>query len=294
MPPPSASSIPSKKTSSTAPPPGLGYAAVVTSARSAVTIAPVLPLAPPSVGKGPAVAAAPSEATAQSAAVPSPLENLWGAVASASPEHNANGASPEYLGNAYPPRTEMIVTVRPSASDGDEIEVRGTVFVTDEQSGMIVLQGPAGGSAAGEGAVENSRERSVHMFHFSHVVKKSVVGGSDGAGAAPPPIERLPTKQLEDRERSSIRQAMKILSHINLEASGRAQSLFDRLVRACNDVSWSSDGNGTIVVLDQVKIVSPYTPEDCSLCAGLGGRSVAMAQESLARVRRIVGTFQEK
>jgi len=193
----------------------------------------------------------------------------------------------------------MIVTVRSSASDGDEIEVHGTVFVTDEQSGMIVLQGPAGGNAAGEGAVENSQERSIHMFHFSHVVKKSVVRGSDGAGAAPPPIERLPTKQLEDRERRSIRQAMKSLSHINLEASGRAQSLFDRLVRACNDVSWSSDGNGTIVVLDQVKIVTPYTPEDCSLCAGLatssgGARSVALAQESLARVRRIVGTFQEK
>jgi hypothetical protein len=68
---------------------------------------------------------------------------------------------------------------------------------------------------------------------------------------------------------------------IGRQADARGQLVFDRLLKACNEVVWK---NESIIVLDSIKVDPPYTQEDCKL--------VASGQQggSLDRVQKIVSS----
>lgn len=85
-------------------------------------------------------------------------------------------------------------------------------------------------------------------------------------------------KDLEDRERRAIKLAVESFGHINQTATPEGQQIFDRLVKACNEVVWKGD---SIVVLNQVRVDPPYGSEDCKVIdKAMGG--------NLDRVKRIV------
>ena len=68
--------------------------------------------------------------------------------------------------------------------------------------------------------------------------------------------------------------------------SGQGQVVFDKLLKACNEVKWEGEA---IIVLNQIRVDPPYGSDDCRLIQSAGG-DVALNENSLERVKRIVGT----
>ena len=58
--------------------------------------------------------------------------------------------------------------------------------------------------------------------------------------------------------------------------------MFDRLLKACNEVKWSGE---SIIVLGNIKVDPPYKSENCLLLKSGGVKH----EGSLDRVKRIVG-----
>jgi Anticodon-binding domain len=70
------------------------------------------------------------------------------------------------------------------------------------------------------------------------------------------------------------------------QASSRGQACFDRLLKACNEVVWRDDA---IVVLHQIRVDPPYTPNTCTIISkSQSGKGKALDASSLERVRKIV------
>ncbi|VEU38046.1 unnamed protein product [Pseudo-nitzschia multistriata] len=90
-------------------------------------------------------------------------------------------------------------------------------------------------------------------------------------------------KTLEDREKRAIRLAQESLKHLNPKALPKGQLVFDRLLKACNEVVWKSN---SIVVLDSIVVDPPYTQGDCKILAKAPGK-----QGSLDRVQKIVSSI---
>ena len=62
------------------------------------------------------------------------------------------------------------------------------------------------------------------------------------------------------------------------QASPKGQLVFDRLLKACNEVVWKGED---IIVLNAVQVVAPYGQDNCTLL-GTGKAS------ALERVQKIV------
>merc|ERR1712194_32832 len=91
-------------------------------------------------------------------------------------------------------------------------------------------------------------------------------------------------KALDEREKRAIRMAQESLKHLNPKADPKGQLVFDRLLKACNEVVWK---NKSIIVLDAIKVVPPYRQEDCKLLQP----SASGKQGSLDRVQKIVSSI---
>ena len=65
------------------------------------------------------------------------------------------------------------------------------------------------------------------------------------------------------------------------KASVEGQQIFDKLLKACNEVEWR--GN-SILVLKEIRVDPPYTADSCSLIKKNGG----LDAHSLGRVKKIV------
>ena len=68
--------------------------------------------------------------------------------------------------------------------------------------------------------------------------------------------------------------------HSLSKASTEGQAVFDRLLKACNEVKWSGE---SIIVLNNIKVEAPYHSDNCKLL-----KSSVKNEESLTRVKRIV------
>lgn len=89
-------------------------------------------------------------------------------------------------------------------------------------------------------------------------------------------------KALEEREKRAIRLAQESFKHLNPKAPPKGQIVFDRLLKACNEVVWK---NHSIVVLDSIIVDPPYTQEDCKIL------KPSSKQGSLDRVQKIVSSI---
>lgn len=65
-----------------------------------------------------------------------------------------------------------------------------------------------------------------------------------------------------------------------LQASPEGQVVFDRLVKACNEVVWAGT---SITVLNQIQVDPPYNQDSCKIIVKGPG-----ADNSLERVKKIV------
>jgi hypothetical protein len=68
-----------------------------------------------------------------------------------------------------------------------------------------------------------------------------------------------------------------------VQATPEGQAVFDRLIKACNEVTWRGE---SIVVLHQVQVDPPYGTDNCKLVSGISRSE--HDDGSLERVKKIV------
>mmetsp|Transcript_98347 Transcript_98347/g.275370 ORF Transcript_98347/g.275370 Transcript_98347/m.275370 type:complete len:185 (+) Transcript_98347:243-797(+) len=148
---------------------------------------------------------------------------------------------------------------------GGEV-VKGQVYCTDPTASIVVLQDPT---------VNDIRMVSVASIQESKRIQEATKSQAELTAT-----EISHTKKaLEEREKRAIKLAQESLRHLNPKASAKGQMIFDRLLKACNEVVWK---NESIIVLHTIQVDPPYEQENCKLLKGVS------AQGSLDRVQKIV------
>lgn len=205
--------------------------------------------------------------------------------------------SPLYI--SFPINTVMELTLLPHRE-----VVRGLIYTTDEFSNSIVIKKTLSHSTiTSEVRVINASvvvEKKTIQAGPIKTKKDTVLGSSVTAiGEASEttdldaytsdlslPLPAVNTKSLEERERRAIRLAEESFAHINQKASPVGQAIFDRLVKACNEVVWRAE---SILVLNQIRVDPPYGKEDCKLLVeSVGDAGGSLHEGSLERVKMIV------
>jgi len=198
----------------------------------------------------------------------------------------------------YPINTIMELTVLPN----HEV-VRGLIYTTDEISNSIVIKKTLSHSTITSEVRVINATMIMDKKQIADVTATTSNANTIGeasettndldayAGDLSVPLPVVNTKSLEERERRAIRLAMESFAHINQKASPVGQAVFDRLVKACNEVVWRGE---SILVLNQIRVDAPYGKEDCKLLmdSGASGGS-ALNEGSLERVKMIVAAATE-
>lgn len=221
-------------------------------------------------------------------------------VASNNVHNSGNSSTP--LSIAYPVNSYVELSIAdPLAANanttGQITTLKGMIYTTDSISNTVVLIR----------SLPNTSLYDIHMINASSIVGCEFVsvlpaatasgttntgtnnGGDSNTSAATGSNHNL--QSLLDRERRAIKLATESLTHINANATPRAQMIFDLLVKGCNVVSWG-EGN-SIIVLNQVRVDPPYKPESCTWIGShkSGEKETKSLEEgSLERVKRIVGS----
>jgi len=170
------------------------------------------------------------------------------------------------LWQTYPVNSLLELTLK-----GNE-KVKGVVYCTDEVSQTVVLK---------KSLTHTTLTSEIFVVQANAVMKKEVVlENADEKDSVPLGI--VTKKALEQQERRAVKLAEEALQHINQQASPAGQAVFDRLLKACNQVEWMND---SILVLNQIQVDPPYGVENCRLLSDAGRQS----EGSLDRVKKIVG-----
>lgn len=194
------------------------------------------------------------------------------------------GTTRASLAAAYPVNTIMELKLAPG---GDT--VRGLVYCTDEISNSIVLK---------KSLVHTTLSAEITVINAASVMERksidvNTLGDSSeeeelrqlaGVGSLDElklPLPNVSKKALEEKERRAIRLAEESFSHINQRASPEGQLIFDKLLKACNEVVWKGE---SILVLKEIRVDPPYAVSNCSLINDSGG----LLKHSLERVKKIV------
>eukprot|EP00898_Chlorokybus_atmophyticus_P006116 jgi/Chlat1/6505/Chrsp45S09069 len=143
---------------------------------------------------------------------------------------------------------------------GDDIQ--GEVFTFDKSTNCLVLH-----DAGSKPGTKNMR-----------ILKANFIKEVTMLSAPVEPVNlRVPAmdiNRLRQREKAAVRQAEVEAERFGVNVTSEAQEVFDALSKTL-PVRWEQT---TIVVMDEVRIQSPYTAESCS-----GGPS-----GTLARVRKVL------
>lgn len=185
----------------------------------------------------------------------------------------------------------------------------GTVYCTDETSQIVVLQ---------KALTHTTLTFEVRMVQVASIKKEKLISSStensnntDATLSKPLPV--VQKKALEEREKRAVRLAEESFRHINqnvsalircsnakffdlfcsfltswhrfvssFQATPEGQAIFDRLLKACNEVVWDGE---SIIVLHQIQVDPPYKQENCTIISGGSG-----AGGSLDRIKKIVAS----
>jgi hypothetical protein len=184
------------------------------------------------------------------------------------------------LSESYPVNSILELTLSP----GDEV-VQGLVYCTDQISNSIVLK---------KSLNYTTLASDIRVINASCVKSKKVIaaeapkdrsGGEDGEMQVQEiamPLPNVTKKSIDEREKRAVMLAKESFKHINQKASPEGQAVFDRLLKACNEVKWNKE---SIIVLNNIRVDPPYRVENCKLMKSGG----VMHEGSLDRVKRIVG-----
>jgi len=217
----------------------------------------------------------------------------------------ANGKSngidqPLYM--TYPVNSVVELTLAP-----DKEVVQGLVYTTDEITKSIVLKKSLKHTTlASEIRICNAAsvlEKTFLRTQNQVVNKKKNENGPDKdtegkdfdkeGGFNPElemsiPLPAVSKKSLDEKEKRSMYLAEEAFSQINQKATPEGQAVFDRLLKACNEVMWKDE---SIFVLNQIRVDPPYTKDNCKLL--VAGNTGSLNEGSLDRVKKIVSATSD-
>ena len=127
--------------------------------------------------------------------------------------------------------------------------VTGFVHTKDEDMGILMVR---------KSVVHSTRASELRVI-MSHAIKGYIVDEKESE--APIDTRKTTKNALQKREQNTFFKVESLMSELNDKASPEGQTVFDAIHKTM-DCKWV-DGN-SIVVLDQVKITPPYTPETCT------------------------------
>lgn len=207
----------------------------------------------------------------------------------------------------YPVNSVVELTLSP-----DKEIVRGLVYTTDEISNSIVLKKSLKHTTLAseiricnaasvlsrtiittESQISNSQNGKEEVNAESNSKTGKVSRTKEGTNdlenkvdlEVPIPLPVVSRKALDEREKRAIRLAEEGFAQINQKASPEGQAVFDRLLKACNEVVWKDE---SIFVLNQIRVDPPYGKDNCKLLVtGAGG---SLNEGSLERVKKIVAS----
>lgn len=168
-------------------------------------------------------------------------------------------SSDQALHDRYPMSSKWEFTLK----NGEKVS--GEVYCTDLVSNVIALQ----------------QSMDVRMISVGSIEESKLVGEASSDSAKIVGNLTHTKKILEEREKRAVRLAEESLRHLNPKASPKGQVVFDRLLKACNEVVWQGQ---SIIVLNQIQVDPPYDQENCKLLEA----GSAQAGGSLERVQKIV------
>lgn len=188
---------------------------------------------------------------------------------------------PLYL--RFPHNSQFELTITPN----DE-KIIGTIYCTDEISQTVVITKPLHHTTLSVElrVIQVSCITNEKIIETNNKAKGTENGNNDSDNAIQfKPLPTLQKKVLEDRERKAVRMAEESFRHINQNASEKGQAVFDRLLKACNEVVWKGE---SILVLNQIQVDPPYGSDECKLMKGIN--TTTSGDGSLDRVRKIVAS----
>jgi len=163
-------------------------------------------------------------------------------------------------------------------ANGSPRLLKGQVYCTDEISQTIVLTQAVKHSTLSHQVYCISRHAILDYTILSTATEPSTTT----TNRHQPQQLQVQRKVLEQQEKRALRIAEEALQHINQKASPLGQAVFDRLLKACNEVVWRGQ---TIVVMHQIQVEPPYRVQDCKWLAGKEEGDAS----SMERIRKIVG-----
>mmetsp|Transcript_16647 Transcript_16647/g.16072 ORF Transcript_16647/g.16072 Transcript_16647/m.16072 type:complete len:217 (-) Transcript_16647:375-1025(-) len=197
---------------------------------------------------------------------------------------NVNTKVTTSLQEKYPVNSILELTL----SSNNEV-VRGLVYCTDDISNSIVLK---------KSLPHTTLTSEIRLVNASSVLDKKVImavapsqkntsvsdvveiNTNEEAEEMLLPLPNISKKAVDEKERRAIKLAMESMAHVNQKATSEGQAVFDRLLKACNQVIWRGE---SILVLNQIRVDPPYGSNDCTLLQ-TGG----LNEGSLERVKKIV------
>eukprot|EP00543_Licmophora_paradoxa_P002647 CAMPEP_0202441340 /NCGR_PEP_ID=MMETSP1360-20130828/821_1 /ASSEMBLY_ACC=CAM_ASM_000848 /TAXON_ID=515479 /ORGANISM="Licmophora paradoxa, Strain CCMP2313" /LENGTH=175 /DNA_ID=CAMNT_0049056275 /DNA_START=88 /DNA_END=615 /DNA_ORIENTATION=+ len=169
------------------------------------------------------------------------------------------------LASQYPVNSLVELTL-----SNDE-KVQGCVYCTDEISNTVVLK---------KSLPHTTLASEVFMVHAPSINSFKIIQ-TVASDEEKIPLGNVNRKTLEQQEKRALRLAEDAMKHINQKASAEGQVVFDRLLKACNEVEWKGE---SILVLNQIQVDPPYGVDNCRLL-----KSDRLGENSLDRVKKIVG-----
>lgn len=188
-----------------------------------------------------------------------------------------NLSSSRFLHERFPVNTVWDLTL-----ESEEV-VQGRVYCTDEASRTVVIQKPLTHTTLAQDVRIINAERILHAV--SHEEDSETAKAMGEPTPLSSPLPKLQKKALDEKEKKAIRTAEESLRHINQKATPEGQAIFDRLLKACNQVEWKEE---SILVLNQIQVDPPYGPDDCKIVQRNANGKKTLEDGSLGRVKKIV------
>ncbi|KAI8979196.1 anticodon-binding domain-containing protein [Mycotypha africana] len=156
-------------------------------------------------------------------------------------------------------------------------------ILNDDIEGVIYTYDPITNCIAIDQTANSSRKNcSFRIVKIANIKEIISLRNTTTATSTVPTIKRSPSiqplliEQLEQREANTTRNVRNEVSKIGIGVTKEAQDIFNALSKTL-PCRWSKD---TIIVLDEILIPAPYTPESC--------KANASSANLLARVKKVL------
>ena len=173
--------------------------------------------------------------------------------------------------------------------------VKGKVYGADPGAGSVVLQdaneirmvslASIREAKRTQEATKTPEPTATEITHTKKALeereKRAIKLAQESIRHLNPKVRKHQTHERMDELVHGIASSLLLLLIFSFKASVKGQMIFDRLLKACNEVVWKGE---SIVVLQSIQVDPPYGQDTCKIL------KAGSAQGSLDRVQKIVAS----